>query len=182
MCLISFLLNIFTRDFFERKILDEYLARALTLPLSEVTEVIYTSNGNGPLIEETRYKPLKLIDDSNYVLTLDFALKMINIHERKECGMPVIIEGETGVGKTALLRMLSKLWNYSYEIDLKSYIHRLKESLTYDESKKLFTILDRLIFVCKDKICHYNSGYLKLGMLLRMKKYQLLEGALKQLS
>ena len=25
--------------------------------------------------------------------------------------MPVIIEGETGVGKTALVKMLSKLWN-----------------------------------------------------------------------
>ena len=29
-------------------------------------------------------------------------------------GMPVIIEGETGVGKTALVEMLSKLWNYSH--------------------------------------------------------------------
>lgn len=38
---------------------------------------------------------------------------MLNIHERAECGVPVIIEGETGVGKTALIEMLSKLWNYS---------------------------------------------------------------------
>ena len=30
---------------------------------------------------------------------------------RYECGVPVIIEGETGVGKTALVEMLSKLWN-----------------------------------------------------------------------
>ena len=111
------------------------MARALTLPLSEVTEVIYKLNGKGPPIEETQYKTLKLIDDSNYVLTLDFALKMINIHERKECGMPVIIEGETGVGKTALLKMLSKLWNYSYETELKGYEQRLKKTLTYDKSK-----------------------------------------------
>ena len=27
--------------------------------------------------------------------------------------MPVIIEGETGVGKTALMEMLSKLWNHA---------------------------------------------------------------------
>ena len=27
--------------------------------------------------------------------------------------MPVVIEGETGVGKTALVEMLSKLWNES---------------------------------------------------------------------
>ena len=30
---------------------------------------------------------------------------------RYQCGVPVIIEGETGVGKTALVKMLSKLWN-----------------------------------------------------------------------
>ena len=38
---------------------------------------------------------------------------MLNIHERRECGVPVIIEGETGVGKTALINMLSKLWNHA---------------------------------------------------------------------
>lgn len=53
------------------------------------------------------------IDDAAYVLTLDFAVKMLNIHERAECRVPVIIEGETGVGKTALVEMMSKLWNYS---------------------------------------------------------------------
>jgi len=37
---------------------------------------------------------------------------MLNIHERRECGVPVIITGETGVGKTALINMLSKLWNH----------------------------------------------------------------------
>lgn len=56
---------------------------------------------------------LSAVDDSKYVLTLDFAIKMLNINERAECGVPVIIEGETGVGKTALIEMLSKLWNYS---------------------------------------------------------------------
>ena len=35
---------------------------------------------------------------------------MLNIHEHYECGIPVVIEGETGVGKTALVEMLSKLW------------------------------------------------------------------------
>ena len=38
---------------------------------------------------------------------------MLEIHERFECGIPVIIEGETGVGKTALVEMLSILWNQS---------------------------------------------------------------------
>ena len=38
---------------------------------------------------------------------------MLEIHERFECGIPVIIEGESGVGKTALVEMLSILWNQS---------------------------------------------------------------------
>ena len=74
--------------------LDSYLSRALNVPLDKNNR-------------------LSVIDDSKYVLTLDFAIKMLNIHERAECGVPVIIEGETGVGKTALIEMLSKLWNYS---------------------------------------------------------------------
>ncbi|XP_019857334.1 PREDICTED: uncharacterized protein LOC109585637 [Amphimedon queenslandica] len=139
-------------DFYKRKVLDEYLARALTLPLSEVTEVIYTPKGKGLPIEETQYKTLKLIDDSDYVLTLDFALKMINIHERRECGMPVIIEGETGVGKTALLRMLSKLWNYSYETELKFYEQKLKETLTLHHKRQ-----NRLDMSLKQQLSRFRN-------------------------
>lgn len=73
--------------------LDCYISRALNIELE----------GNC----------LNVIDDSSYVLTLDYTIKMLNIHERRMCGMPVIIEGETGVGKTALIEMLSKLWNLS---------------------------------------------------------------------
>ena len=116
---------------YERQVLDEYLARALSLPLSEVTEdTVVVTNSKGLPITETHYKRLKLVDDNNYVLTLDFALKMINIHERRECGMPVIIEGETGVGKTELLRMLSKLWNCTYETQLSSYKQKLEQTLS----------------------------------------------------
>ena len=81
-----------------REWLDNYLSRALTVPLGD--------NGR-----------LRIIDESAYVLTLDYTLKMLNIHERCECGMPVIIEGETGVGKTALVEVLSKLWNCAHLTD-----------------------------------------------------------------
>lgn len=64
---------------------------------------------------------LEPIDKNNYVLTLDYASKMLNIHERKKCGVPVIIEGETGVGKTALIEMLSILWNHGYVQKLKKF-------------------------------------------------------------
>ena len=83
----------YCRELYSRDKLDSYLSRALNLPLE---------NGK-----------LSLVDDCAYVLTLDFAIKMLNIHERAECCVPVIIEGETGVGKTALVEMLSKPWNCS---------------------------------------------------------------------
>ena len=54
------------------------------------------------------------LEDSGFVLTLDYVIKMLSINERYHCGIPVIIEGETGVGKTALLEMLSILWNQSH--------------------------------------------------------------------
>ena len=54
---------------------------------------------------------------------------MLNIHERRECGIPVIIEGETGVGKTALINMLSKLWNHSLISEWRALKGRIIEML-----------------------------------------------------
>lgn len=82
------------RDLYSRDLLDLYLSRALNVPL-----------------KDGRLAP---VDEKHYVLTLDYTLKMLNIHERYQCGIPVIIEGETGVGKTALIEMLSLLWNHSW--------------------------------------------------------------------
>ena len=81
-------------DVKQRKFLDKQLSRAFGIDLS-------------------RTHCLEVIDDSAYILTLDYALKLLNIHERCLCRMPVVIEGETGVGKTALMDMLRKLWNVS---------------------------------------------------------------------
>ena len=115
--------------------MDEYLAKALSLPLSEVTKAVQVrTDKEGKPIFDTYYKRLKIIDDNNYILTLDYTLKMINIHERRECGMPVIIEGETGVGKTELLKMLSKLWNYSWEVQWSKQKQEL-QSLLVDIQK-----------------------------------------------
>ncbi|KAL5475165.1 hypothetical protein EMCRGX_G027231 [Ephydatia muelleri] len=81
------------REMNTREILDKYLSKALGVELKDGR--------------------LKQIDEAKYVLTLDYTLKMLNIHERYRCCVPVIIEGETGVGKTALVQMLSDLWNHS---------------------------------------------------------------------
>ena len=80
--------------------MDLYLSRALAVPLDRNTERISS------------------IDELKYVLTTDYAIKMLNIHERRMCGMPVIIQGETGVGKTFLLQMMSALWNQQLVAEL----------------------------------------------------------------
>ena len=89
--------------------MDKCLSRALNIPLQD-----------GRLIA---------IDEENYVLTLDFTIKMLQIHERYVCGEPIILQGETGVGKTSLLQMLSKLWNVSLDMELKRLKERVLEFL-----------------------------------------------------
>ena len=49
---------------------------------------------------------------------------------RKLCGVPVIIEGETGVGKTALVEMLSNLWNHSILNEIKIKKDRILDFMT----------------------------------------------------
>ena len=143
----------FSSELYSRELLDQYLSRALGVELEN--------------------KRLTAIDDSEYVLTLDYTIKMLNIHERSvtcglqlhtlcgkrllvsvfpslpfltispspsskhvhryQCGMPVIIEGETGVGKTALVEMLSKLWNHALLLRWKKQrsdlLHSIKKKL-----------------------------------------------------
>ncbi|XP_019859705.1 PREDICTED: uncharacterized protein LOC109587936, partial [Amphimedon queenslandica] len=108
-----------------------------------------TREGINKLFNDLIQIPVKFsteadFDDPKECLSLLYKYMPDYIAERKisqklfikrECGMPVIIEGETGVGKTALLRMLSKLWNYRYETELKSYEQRLKKTLTYDKRR-----------------------------------------------
>ncbi|KAM9385416.1 E3 ubiquitin-protein ligase rnf213-alpha-like isoform 2-T2 [Pholidichthys leucotaenia] len=47
--------------------------------------------------------------DRTYELTTDNILKMMAIHMRFRCGIPVIIMGETGCGKTRLIKFMSEL-------------------------------------------------------------------------
>ncbi|XP_067914752.1 E3 ubiquitin-protein ligase rnf213-alpha [Heterodontus francisci] len=47
--------------------------------------------------------------DETYELTTDNILKILAIHMRFRCGIPVIIMGETGCGKTRLIKFLCEL-------------------------------------------------------------------------
>ncbi|XP_026862579.2 E3 ubiquitin-protein ligase rnf213-alpha [Electrophorus electricus] len=50
--------------------------------------------------------------DETYELTTDNILKILAIHMRFRCGIPVIIMGETGCGKTRLIKFLCELQRY----------------------------------------------------------------------
>lgn len=110
--------------------MDGYLSRALSIQLKKVKKSDES---------ETEIKHLSVIDDSAYVLTPDYAIKMLDIHERFVCGVPVIIEGETGVGKTALVEMLSKLWNQSILLELQKQVDRIIDFL-----KKIVSTIERI--------------------------------------
>jgi hypothetical protein len=81
-----------------RAILDKYLSQALEIPLQR------RADGSEGLL---------CIDDCGFILTVDFTMKLLNIHERIACSVPCLIEGETGVSKTALTKMYSILRNSS---------------------------------------------------------------------
>ena len=77
----------------DRRVLDAYLAYGLGIDLSDQCE------------EEGFDFPLgsiPIIDERQFVMTLDFVMKLLCMNERIECGIPCIMEGETGVSKTAL--------------------------------------------------------------------------------
>ena len=63
-----------------------------------------------------------LLRRKDFVLTEDVAYKMVLLHHRRLSGIPVIIEGETGVGKTFLLDMYAQLLNARHAPDLISEV------------------------------------------------------------
>ena len=89
-----------------------------------------------------------LIDEHKYVMTLDYAVKMLSVHERLMCGVPVIIKGETGVGKTFLLEMLSHLWNESIltaiSLERSLFQERLEQSLLGNNTEETREVLNVL--------------------------------------
>ncbi len=54
--------------------------------------------------------------DETYVLTVDNLIKILAIQMRFRCGIPVVIMGETGCGKTRLIRYMCDLAREGREI------------------------------------------------------------------
>ena len=84
-----------------------------------------TNPSNGPEFEnkdyfakclswliDIKYKHFeKVMNETKFILTENFAYKLFHVHERKLTRLSLIIEGDTGVGKTFLLKFYSLLLN-----------------------------------------------------------------------
>jgi len=89
---------------------------------------------------------LVCIDDNSFILTLDFIIKLLCLHERVTCGIPCIIEGETGVSKTALTNIYSILINSSLQAVAKLETERnLKAILSHLQGKGLINRINLLM-------------------------------------
>eukprot|EP00937_MAST-01D_sp_MAST-1D-sp2_P002648 g2648.t1 len=75
--------------------------------------------------------------DHGYILTPDFMMKMFCIHERTICGQSTVVEGETGVGKTHLIRMLSILWNDGIACDPVWLAAKAAQQSVYEQHARL---------------------------------------------
>jgi hypothetical protein len=52
----------------------------------------------------------RILKEHDYILTIDYFLKILNVHERFQANIPTIISGETDVGKE-IFHVYSSLYN-----------------------------------------------------------------------
>ena len=77
--------------------------------LNELKDIL---NINNPIEKDSKNEKISLEEIAgNYVFTADNCIKMILILMKIRANIPVIMMGETGCGKTALIRKLSELKN-----------------------------------------------------------------------
>ena len=124
-----------------------------------------------PVEKENKSKLMSLkeiIDKDNYVITRDNFKKMMLILYRISADIPVILMGETGWGKTGLIRKLYQLLNNGEEMDPNKNIIKVDSSITdenliekmneiNDEAEKVQKEKNRDFWVLFDEINTCNS-------------------------
>jgi len=96
----------------------------------------YSNDG----VKELNGKPLKYIKDivESYVFTADNFMKLILISLRLRTNIPVILMGETGCGKTSLIRIIAELKNNTmYTLNIHAGIED-NDIIQFLEDKNLF--------------------------------------------
>jgi hypothetical protein len=91
----------------------EYIAEGGDKDLKDLSEIARLEAHLAGMLNVSPSFVHRLLQKRRFVLTEDICYKMILIHQRKCACVPVIIEGETGVGKTYLLETYSVLLNWT---------------------------------------------------------------------
>ena len=107
--------------------------------------------------------------DKKYILTPDNMLKIVLIYQRLHANLPVVIVGETGCGKTSLIRYLADVTETEkivYNIhaglsreDICSKIKSVNENARKKMDRQVWLFLDEIntsehIGILSDAICH----------------------------
>lgn len=117
---------------------------------------------------------MKMVGQNNlfpgYVLTPDNVLKMILIVLRVRANVPVVIMGETGCGKTSLVRYLARTCGVNFyvfnfhagisEEDIVEFIEE-KENFAKDNNQQMWIFLDEIntcdhLGLMSDIMCHHS--------------------------
>ncbi|XP_042653147.1 E3 ubiquitin-protein ligase rnf213-alpha-like [Tyto alba] len=104
-------IDAYSQDVLERSVMKKSLYETLSLqnvPFNKKFETLSRTEQLEALCRVFGVKCQK-DPDVSYQLTLDNTMKMLAIHLRFQCGIPVIIMGETGCGKTKLVQFMCNL-------------------------------------------------------------------------
>ena len=92
--------------------------------------------------------------NGNYIFTRDNFIKMVLIYLRIKSNIPIILMGETGCGKTSLIKMLSliihqgkdelKIMNINEGISDQDIINFIKKHENKDKEEKIWIFFDEI--------------------------------------
>ncbi|XP_074786497.1 E3 ubiquitin-protein ligase rnf213-alpha-like [Athene noctua] len=104
-------IDAYSQTVLERAVMTSSLYTTLALQNVPFNKKFETLPRNEQLEALCRVFGVKYLKDPDpsYQLTLDNTMKMLAIHLRFQCGIPVIIMGETGCGKTKLVQFMCNL-------------------------------------------------------------------------
>ncbi|KAL4512111.1 hypothetical protein ABPG72_005113 [Tetrahymena utriculariae] len=101
---------------------------------------------------------------SNFVFSPDNAFKMVLIAFRIQAGLPVIIMGETGIGKTYSIKLLSQLMKYEFrviEIDSGLHVDKIVNAILEYQNDEKWDKQKVIIFLDEVNTTYCVNGIIK---------------------